>query len=351
MVSYRLGGTDGVSIEAAKWVWALQRLGWKVYTVAGEGNADHIVPELAMDSKSTPSRQTWQDTLDPADLVVVENVCSLPLNPASRSLGRFLTGRPALLHHHDLPWECPGYPEDARPPDGPTFLHVCLTDLARQRLRARGIEATVIHNHFVVPTEAPDPAAARVHLGIPDDARLVLQPTRAIERKNIPGGLQLAEELGAIYWIMGPAEEGYDTKLTEVLAAARTSVRYGRPPGVSSTSQASDEISSLNAELIQMAYAAADLVCLPSTNEGFGNPAVEGLLWRRPVAVGPYESATELARCYGLNFLDIGQPDLIRRLLDDDGARQDWVERGFQRARALDLDLLPDRIAAILEQP
>ncbi|HSH23456.1 MAG TPA: hypothetical protein VK975_05265, partial [Acidimicrobiales bacterium] len=47
VLSFRLGGPDGVSVEAAKWAWALARLGFSVGTVAGEGDADVIVPGLA----------------------------------------------------------------------------------------------------------------------------------------------------------------------------------------------------------------------------------------------------------------------------------------------------------------
>ena len=36
VVSYRLGGADGVAIEAAKWEWALRELGFTVRRVAGE---------------------------------------------------------------------------------------------------------------------------------------------------------------------------------------------------------------------------------------------------------------------------------------------------------------------------
>jgi len=47
VVSYRLGGADGVSVEAAKWIGALRSLGYDVRTVAGEGTADVVVPTLA----------------------------------------------------------------------------------------------------------------------------------------------------------------------------------------------------------------------------------------------------------------------------------------------------------------
>jgi hypothetical protein len=46
VVSFRLGGPDGVAVEAAKWIRGFRRLGCQVRTVAGEGVADVIVPGL-----------------------------------------------------------------------------------------------------------------------------------------------------------------------------------------------------------------------------------------------------------------------------------------------------------------
>ncbi len=45
VVSFRLGGNDGVAIESAKWIAAIETLGHNVRTVAGEGVADVILPE------------------------------------------------------------------------------------------------------------------------------------------------------------------------------------------------------------------------------------------------------------------------------------------------------------------
>ena len=40
MISFRLGGEDGVAVEAAKWAGALGLLGWAVRSVAGGGPVD-----------------------------------------------------------------------------------------------------------------------------------------------------------------------------------------------------------------------------------------------------------------------------------------------------------------------
>ncbi len=48
IVSFRLGGGDGVSIEAAKWARAFAALGHRVVTVAGSGVADVVIPGLGL---------------------------------------------------------------------------------------------------------------------------------------------------------------------------------------------------------------------------------------------------------------------------------------------------------------
>jgi hypothetical protein len=50
LVSFRLGGRDGVSVESAKWAIALGELGWSVTTVGGAGPVDTLLPGLAMDA-------------------------------------------------------------------------------------------------------------------------------------------------------------------------------------------------------------------------------------------------------------------------------------------------------------
>jgi hypothetical protein len=108
LVSFRLGGTDGVAIESAKWIAALSSLGHRVRTVAGDGVADVIVPSLAIDATSLTSIEELSDAIDGADLVIVENLASLPLNLDARdTLYHVLEGRRALFHHHDLPWQRP----------------------------------------------------------------------------------------------------------------------------------------------------------------------------------------------------------------------------------------------------
>src|SRR6266550_455444 len=148
LVSFRLGAADGVSVEAAKWESALRRLGWTVYTVAGAGRADLLIPGLDLDAPEPPDEAEVAGALAGADVVLVENVLSLPRNPAAaETLAGVLRGRRALLHHHDLPWQRERvFPVRVWPPDDAAWRHIAINELSRQQLAERGIPAVTIYN-------------------------------------------------------------------------------------------------------------------------------------------------------------------------------------------------------------
>lgn len=340
LLSFRLGGTDGVAIEARKWAWALEQLGWRVVTVAGEGTPDRLLPGLAIDAPVPPADDELSDALADADLVVVENLCSLPLNPgALDTAARMLAGRPAVLHHHDLPWQRRRFAGWPPPPTDPAWRHVTINDLSRRQLARHHIDATVVRNTFDPDPPAGDRHGTRRRLGLDPDDLLVCQPTRALPRKNVPGAIAHAAGLAAagpgrrvVYWLLGPAEDGYDADLGEALAAAPLPVVHGSPDGAPVA--------------VADAYAACDVVTLPSWWEGFGNPAVESALVRRPLVIGPYPVARELA-AHGMRWFPHDDPrPLAAWLADPDPALLDHNQAVARRA--FSLATLPERLAAVL---
>jgi mannosylglucosylglycerate synthase len=304
LLSFRLGGSDGVSIEAAKWAHALGLLGWKVTTVAGSGPVDAVLEGLAIDAVEAPTAGELDAALAGADLVVIENLCSLPLNPAAAAVAAAVcAGRPTVLHHHDLPWQRAHLAHLPAPPDDPAWSHVTINELSRRQLAEHDIAAVTLYNSFEADPASGDREGTRRALGLAPATRLLLQPTRALARKNVGAGLSLAGALGATFWLLGPAEDGYGPELERLVAAATCPVLLqspGRPIPVAD------------------AYAACDAVVLPSTWEGFGNPAVESATHRRPLAIGPYPVAAELA-AFGFRWFPsddpaplagwLGQPD------------------------------------------
>ncbi len=293
IISFRLGGNDGVSIETAKWVRALSWMGYKVTTVAGSGLADRILPGLAIGALEPPTLFEIDSALSDSDLVIIENLCSLPLNPlASDLVAKSCKKRPTLLHHHDLAWQRDHLSHYPPPPNNPFWQHVTINELSRRELAQRSIDSTTIYNTFDPHPTLGDREQTRNLLGIEPEETLVLQPTRALKRKNIPGAIQVCKELNAVYWLLGEPEDNFDEELVKIVENAPCRVILGvqnlisEPLGVGSLDTRS---------LICDAYAACDVVALPSTWEGFGNPSVESATHLRPLSIGPYPVATELA--------------------------------------------------------
>jgi glycosyltransferase involved in cell wall biosynthesis len=335
-VSYRLGHADGVSVETAKWAGAFRALGYRVVTLAGAGDADRVVPGLGIDADEPPSVDEVTDALDDADLVVAENVCSLPLNlQAAKAVAAALAGRPAILHHHDLPWQRPPYCDvDGFPPTDPAWAHVTVNLVSREELRQRGIDATAVPNCFDVDAPPGRRDATRQAVEVASDERLLLQPTRAIARKNVPAGLRLAEGLGATYWLVGPAEDGYGEELDELLGAAPVPVVRGLPADAT----------------VPDAYAAADAVALPSSWEGFGNPTIESVVHRRPLAIGRYPVAREIA-AFGFRWFPADDPAPLDRWLADPDPNHHLLDANLAIARRhFSLASLERRLARVVDE-
>ncbi len=116
------------------------------------------------------------------------------------------------------------------------------------------------------------------------------------------GGLELATRLGATYWLLGPAEDGYGGQLDALVASARCPVLLGSPGEGGPVP-------------VGQAYAACDVVALPSTWEGFGNPTIESVVHRRPLAIGPYPVAAELA-AFGFDWFGLDETDRLAAWLE-----------------------------------
>ena len=346
MVSFRLGGPDGVSVQAASWGRALERLGYRLRRVAGEladgpRPGDVVVPGLAVAPEAAPgpagqrppapagpSDEELRSALAGSAVVVVENVLSLPLHlEAARVLTRVLADLPAetrvLLHHHDFAWQ---RPETAGitglPPRLPRAVHVTINDFSRRELAERGIEAVTVRNAFDLDASPGRRDETRRALGLGPGDVLVLQPTRAVARKNIPASLRLAEGLAGRlgcpvwYWLPGPAEDGYAATLAEVLEATTVPVLRVHPSQL--------DLGDGRGPPAGMgdAYAACDLVVFPSTEgEGFGQPVIESVWADRPLAVLSYPALEEVL-ALGFSFLRADEPDAVAEaLVQPDAAR------------------------------
>ncbi len=87
---------------------------------------------------------------------------------------------------------------------------------------------------------------------------------------------------------------------------------------------------------------------LPSFWEGFGNPSVESATHRRPLAIGSYPVAAELA-AFGFRWFAADDPVPLGHWLDQPD--QSLVEHNHLVAATwFNVADLPDRLARILER-
>ncbi len=304
---------------------------------------DTRLPFLGIEGSTATRRdvEALRDALVDADLVVVENLCSLPLNLSAAAVTAEVlagfSGR-VVFHHHDLPWERAEFAHiEGFPPRRPGSLHVANSDQAKRALSMRGLDATMIRNTFDSDPAAGDRFETRAGLGVLDDEFVVLQPTRAIARKEVGRGLRFAEEVAASlpghpvrYWLTGAAEDGYGPTLRELVSTARIPVTH---QGVRDVADA---------------YAAADLVVIPSSWEGFGNPVIEAIAAGRPVAAAGYPVLDEL-RSLGLAVLPLDDPIRVASFLKSPDVG--WLRQNREVVRReLSIGRLPERLSDVFAQ-
>lgn len=256
-VSTRFAGTDGVSLETAKWATVLERLGHRTFYFAGECDRpfdrSRVVPEASFQHPDieainraafvyqagatdlaatrgfavrTPAvserihelRAQLKGELHrfhrdfDLDLLVVENASAIPLNlPLGLAISELIaeTGIPTIAHHHDLPWERQRFLVNSVadviaagfPPVHPPIRHVVINSLQALELSSRrGVTARVIPNVMdfdnpPAPNGAESTARVRGLLGLADGELLLLQPTRIVARKGIEHAIEFARRL------------------------------------------------------------------------------------------------------------------------------------------------------------
>ncbi len=232
-VSTRFAGTDGVSLESAKWAKVLWDSGHVSHWYAGrldrQPEISLCIPEAHFEhpenvwinqriwghTKRNPLvtnriqdmaaylKQSLYEFTNRFDIsfLILENSLSIPMHvPLGIAITEFLaeTNMPAIAHHHDFYWErtrfsvnaVPDYLDMAFPPRNPVLRHVVINEAAQEELSWRkGVPSMRIPNvfDFENPPAIPDDYASDVRssLGFSTDDILILQPTRVVPRKGI----------------------------------------------------------------------------------------------------------------------------------------------------------------------
>ncbi|MFC1877419.1 glycosyltransferase [Thermodesulfobacteriota bacterium] len=340
-VSTRFSGTDGVSLEAGKWADVFEQNGHPCYWFAGELDRDDkrslLVPEahfldehnqwindqILGKTGRTPhvtefihgSRSFLKGQLHrfiekyTIDLLIAENALTIPMHvPLGLALSEVIaeTELPTIAHHHDFFWErdrffvnaVNDYLQMAFPPRLPNMRHVVINSSAQEQLALRtGISSIIIPNvlDFKNPPKVNGHGAKhfRESIGLNPDDRIVLQPTRIVQRKGIEHAIELVKALddptyklivtheagdeGYEYadWLKSYAQE-HDVDLRLVA----TKIETPRPGNGHDKGRYS----------LWDVYAYADFITYPSLYEGFGNALIEAIYLKKPILVNRYST-------------------------------------------------------------
>ncbi|MCX7975781.1 MAG: glycosyltransferase family 4 protein [Bellilinea sp.] len=388
-VSTRFAGTDGVSLEAEKWAVVFERMGHTCFYFAGlsdrPAEVSYVVPNLffhhpemekiheeAFNQTIRSPRLTRQmqeykayfkDHLQKfvnqfeIDLLVAENALSIPVNiPLGMAISEFIaeTGFPVIAHHHDMYWErkrflvnCVwDYLTMAFPPAFPSVKHVVINSVAGQQLSLRtGVSCRIVPN--VMDFESPPPAldeyarSLRQDLGLGEHEKLILQPTRVVQRKGIEHAIELVSRLEiparlVISHAAGDEGREYEHRVRD----------YAQRMGVN-TLFVSDIIrekrgTTADGRKIYTlfdVYPHADLVTYPSEIEGFGNAFLEAIYFRRPIVVNRYSIYEIDIKPKGFQVIEFDgfiteqSIRLASRALQDNGFVEEMSEINYRVAR------------------
>jgi len=244
---YRVGETDGVSLEMDKWKKVLENMGHKVYFIAGStGTSDgYIIPEmnyrfkedLKIERNAYLKLEDYQDenklivairkqTLkieedlkkilieNKIDLIVPNNILSIGRSiPTAMAFTNVIKelGIRCIGHHHDFYWERVNFSqptcnfvrkalEEYYPPKDDLISHVVINSIVQKELKAkRSLDSIIIPNVFDFDDKLWEVdnynKDFRERLGIKDNDILILQATRVTNRKAIELAIDVIGEM------------------------------------------------------------------------------------------------------------------------------------------------------------
>lgn len=389
-VSTRFAGTDGVSLEAAKWaevLWHDKHVShWYGGVLDRDPGVSMCVPEAFFNHSENRwiNEQLWgrtrrcreasgrirelseylkgtlydfRDRFD-LDILILQNVLTIPMHiPLGIAVTEFLleTQMPAIAHHHDFHWErqrfqisaVEDYLEMAFPPRIPHLQHVVINQAARDQLGYRkGISSVLIPNvlDFENPPGPGDGYAAdvREEMGLVASDLLILQPTRVVPRKGIEHAIHLLRRLNdprcklVVSHTAGDEGLGYCRELYDLAQDEGVDlILFGER--VADRRQLNGD--GRKNYVLKDLYPHADLVTFPSLYEGFGNALLEAIYFRKPVVIGNYSVYAHDIAPKGISlptidgFIDREVVDATKRLLEDSDYCAALVEHNYRIAR------------------
>jgi len=405
-ISTRLAGTDGVSLEAAKWASIFESEGHLCFYMAGEFDKDKpnqrsllakeahfkypLVQEISRgcfgvkirEPSITKKIHQTKDKLKKhiyefirgfkIDLLVPENVLAIPLNiPLGLAITEVIaeTRIPTIAHHHDFFWERKRFLIDAAwdylnmafPPHLPSIQHVVINSSQDNQLSLRtGISADVIPN--VMDFENPPSfdgysSDIRESLGLEADELLILQPTRVVKRKGIEHSIELVSRLGlkaklVISYASGDEGYEYEKRVREYSSIMNVDTLFISDIIKPYRGKTSDGRKIYTPQDI---YHHADLVTYPSNFEGFGNAFLEAVYFRRPIVVNNYSIYAIDIKPKGFkaielnDYVDSKAVELTKKVLETPVLAKEMVEHNYELGkRYYSYSVLRQKLKALL---
>lgn len=390
-VGTRFSGTDGVSLESAKWAQVLWDHRHVSHWYCGQSDRDEetsmVVPHayfghpdiqwinrrafgsltrvpdvtqriyaLADYLKGTLYEFTRRYNLD---LLIVQNALCIPMNiPLGVALTHFIaeTGFPTIAHHHDFYWERDRFSVSAVtdllwmsfPPALPQIQNVTINSFAQEDLaHRRGVSSILVPNvlDFENEPDEPDEYANgfRKDIGLADDDIMFLQPTRVVPRKGIEHSIALVAALKdkrcklVISHASGDEGNEYLTALKELADVSGVDMRLC-DRHIGDKRFVTDDGRKIYT--LADAYSQADFITYPSIYEGFGNALLEAFYFRKPVLVNRYsifiaDIEPKGAKVIAMDgYLTRDVVAKVQRIIRDEEYRNEMVDFNYEIGKA-----------------
>lgn len=248
----------------------------------------------------------------PWDAVIVHNVFTMPFDLAwTKKLLALTHSRP------DIRWI--NWVHDVRWWDQvPEAVHVAVSEFRKQDYAL--VTQEPIH---VIPNGCDSAAVLglteRVRdLKLEHEGLVLLQPTRFVRRKNIELGLRLLAELPEALYIVTAAPDPHQPDGAKYYRELK---QLAKELGVAKRVRFLGEKTALTDNDVRSLYHMADLLFLPSTQEGYGLPLIEGAMHGVPVYCSCIPAHREVA--VGATFFKLtASPKALARKIKKDTAIQ-----------------------------
>ncbi|GAB6189081.1 mannosylglucosylglycerate synthase [Marinitoga arctica] len=370
LMHFRVGETDGVSLEMKKWKVALEKQGHTVTFIAGTlGKEKGIkIPllsyeeprNLTIKKRAFQSLEDWSESklkkeiellsndiyieleknMTDFDIVVVNNIFSLAHNlSAAIALNKYFKERniKVIGHHHDFYWERDFYLnpttnyikeilENVMPPR--YIKHIVINSIAQKSLKNyKGVDSIIVPNVFNFEDhlwEIDNYNSKILDItGITKNDIVFLQATRVVRRKAIELAIDTLSELqkhiknyiGKKIYTGKKITENTNIilllpGLDEEPDYKNLLINHAKEKNVKTIfcNELLEEIRDEEKGTFSLwdFYAISDFITYPSVLEGFGNQLLEGLFAKKPILIYEYPVYEKDIKLNGFNLVSLG---------------------------------------------